>query len=291
GDYARADLAWRDASSPEYAGCSVDRSGKVAAIKNLARFSNFSEGLCQTLEKGYTGKTGFVDPLGNLLVPYIFHGANNFNSGRAIASVLSPGASGEKIWDYEFVLIDESGRELRQIGLSGTSVANWSDGLAACLPEGKDKDDRYCYVDHNGSIIVKAPKGVSYDFSEGLASFTERKNDNYAAGFFDKSGKIVIAPQFSFAGSFSEGLAAVQQDDRWFYINKEGQRVISLPGDCSKARPFSHGLAAVQLGGEKKEDEFGDLTINGGNWGYIDHSGKLVIQAEFSGAYTNGSWS
>ncbi len=48
-------------------------------------------------------------------------------------------------------------------------------------------------------------------------------------------------------------------------IDKTGKTIFAVPG-CSSALPFSEGLAAVQIAGR---------------WGFVDHTGKLVIPAQF----------
>lgn len=59
------------------------------------------------------------------------------------------------------------------------------------------------------------------DFEEGLAAV--QQNDKW--GFIDRTGKIVIAPQYDDAFGFSEGLANVQQNGEFFSINKQGERM------------------------------------------------------------------
>ena len=74
---------------------------------------------------------------------------------------------------------------------------------------------------------------------------------------------------------FSEGLAAVQFQDKWGYIDKNGMSVIPFTYD--QAMSFSEGLAAI-----KENDK----------WGFIDPKGAIVVSAQyksvqpFSGGYT-----
>ena len=88
------------------------------------------------------------------------------------------------------------------------------------------------------------------------------QNDKY--GYINKTGQIVINPQFGYVFGFSEGLAPVrignESGSKWGYIDKSGMYVINPQFD-GISRPFSHGLAMVDIGN---------------TWGYIDKSGKYV---------------
>lgn len=67
---------------------------------------------------------------------------------------------------------------------------------------------------------------------------------------------------------FGEGLAPAKIRDKWGYINQFGEFIISP--DFDFAKPFSQGLALVNIGGKFKEDkEQGKTYFIGGKWGYI----------------------
>ena len=130
-------------------------------------------------------------------------------------------------------------------------------------------------------------------------------------GFMDKTGKIVISPQFDSTlnedgVTFSEGLAAVYVGDKWGYIDKTGKFVI--PPKFKQTFPpslFHEGLAQVEI--EEGKSSFIDRTgefvkalqfikqrtvfseglarINKGDKiGFVDKTGKFVIEARFDEA-------
>ncbi len=76
-----------------------------------------------------------------------------------------------------------------------------------------------------------------------------------------------IQPQFEWAGSFSEGLAAIKQNGKYGYINKQGQLVIQLQFD--NANSFSEGLAFIYQNGQ---------------FGFINQQGQWIIQPQFTNA-------
>lgn len=78
---------------------------------------------------------------------------------------------------------------------------------------------------------------------------------------------------YSAFGDFGDGLAAVQQDGKWGFINREGALVI--PAQFQETNGFAEGKAAVRLDGY---------------WGVIDTTGKLTVQPRYQDAhrYFNG---
>ena len=132
-------------------------------------------------------------------------------------------------------------------------------------------------------------------------------------GYMDKAGKIVISPQYYDAYPFKEGMARIQpwpvllsKAIRVYFIDKNG-RMLSNFKVYSNAQDFSEGLALVVVPGERGFgyiDATGNMAIpqddsheaggqfheglatikQGGKWGYIDKSGKMVIAPQFNEA-------
>ena len=69
-----------------------------------------------------------------------------------------------------------------------------------------------------------------------------------------------MANSFDYVGDFCEGLASVEKDDKWGYINTEGEQIVECKFD--DAYDFNEGFARV------KKD---------GKWGYINTKGCSVI--------------
>ena len=79
-------------------------------------------------------------------------------------------------------------------------------------------------------------------FSEGLASV--RVDDRY--GFINKSGQVVISPQFKMASSFHDGLARIEVNGKVGFINKKGNFQIEPKFEI--AGDFTEGLSLVGIG-------------------------------------------
>ncbi len=106
-------------------------------------------------------------------------------------------------------------------------------------------------------------------------------NSEKGSGIMDCSGNWIVEPSETrngyFSGPMVNGLApfydASQIATPFSYINLDGE--IAFDGNFRLAVPFSDGLAAVLV-----EDQ----------WGFIDTSGKFVIEPRYSGTYI-GSFS
>jgi hypothetical protein len=120
-------------------------------------------------------------------------------------------------------------------------------------------------------------------------------------GYIDRTGKVIIEPQYKLAAEFSEGLAAVYAGGEWVedkgygrkvpkggkfgYIDTTGKLVIEARFDL--AERFSEGLAAVNLGGRWHPGPPGGMgpppPPPGGKWGFVDKTGRMVIETRFEG--------
>src|ERR1017187_750385 len=175
------------------------------------------------------------------------------------------------------------------------------------------------YVDHNGKYVVYPKYKNAGIFRNGMAPV----QDVFGKwGYIDKQGRYVIQSKFSYANSYSDGLAFVRSSDgKGSFINSAGDVVILEQPSAPwiEVRAFSYGFAPVKMTQregyvQKNMWLFIDKTgkpmnsslyfdareFSGGlaavkvtpyRWGFIDQTGRLVIQASFSaveGAFTDG---
>jgi hypothetical protein len=150
------------------------------------------------------------------------------------------------------------------------------------------------YIDKTGKFVIP-PNKFTYteslegaeNFSEGLAVVvpkTKRKGDPELYGYIDKSGKIVIPAKFEGAYPFSSGIAVVgvrvksgkEQGTRFTIIDRQGKFILDNPNAYADERLLAtEGLSAIAI------DE---------KWGFVDVTGKFVIQPQFSkiGMFADG---
>jgi WG containing repeat len=99
----------------------------------------------------------------------------------------------------------------------------------------------------------------------GSASSSELFASAFSSAFFDSIPALPPKPP-----AFSHGLRAAWQSGRVGYQNADGAWII--PAKFTAARPFSQGLAAVQVGE-------GESSV----WGFIDTLGHWRIEPQFVG--------
>jgi WG containing repeat len=227
-----------------------------------------------------SGKYGYIDHEGNVLIPPKFIWADDFWRGLGTVYVCG-----------RYVSIDRSG-ELHPLRIA-------ADGHL----EAKEKDSKFGFVDASGQFRIPPAFDEVLPFSDGLAAV--RVGEKW--GFVDASGRMAIKPRFKSAFYFRDGVGVAETEDPGFaLIDKSGAVIVTgfvyvdlvsdgrvpasrgkksgfldlrgrvaIPFDYGQVSSFSGGLAAVEKG-EK--------------WGYVDHDGKVVIPFEFdrAGQFGNG---
>jgi hypothetical protein len=253
----------------------IDSTGKVMIEPMFINVESFSNGVCRVVIGGY--KQAFVDIKGNIVfqpknyttnfserlaqtkndgsVAYIdLKGKVVIKTQYPYGDIFKEGIA--KIWTSDSSrYIDIEGKIIFKLG--GMGHSGFSEGLAAVRINGEN-----VYVNKQGKVEINSldKEWACFDFSEGLAKVTT-PGVNHKSGFIDLSGKLVIPMKYSIVGSFSEGLTYFSEDDRWGFMNKKGEIVISPIYEDIDLNGFKGGLCRV------KET---------GKWGYIDKMGKFI---------------
>ncbi|MEH7255541.1 WG repeat-containing protein [Neobacillus niacini] len=158
-------------------------------------------------------------------------------------------------------------------------------------------------INSDGYFIVKPKYDTINSFSEGRATVI----DNEGFKVIDEIGKVITRKAYSFIGDYKEGRAVVANTNEhgeylYGYLNRRGNIVIPLSYEL--ASDFKDGIAIVK----NKEGSYAliDLTgkivnsyhyemvddyregmlsfrkSNQEKWGYMDESGKMVIEPQFT---------
>lgn len=160
---------------------------------------------------------------------------------------------------------------------------------------------KWGFIDKTGKMVIEPQfDDVLRDQYGGCFPYTHRLFKNFSEGlcavrvgnkwgYIDKTGNFVIAAKYDNAGTFSEGLGCVRLGAKCGYVDKTGKLVLPLQFDAyeqsNSARSdnpdwdftsslvekfgFSEGLAVSRKNGKE---------------GYIDRSGKFVIEPTFLSA-------
>lgn len=240
-----------------------------------------------------SGKAGYIDRDGKIIIPLKFDEARNFADGVASVRV------GDD-WGY----IDGTGKFV--ISPQFFQAGSFNDGIASVgvwFPRKKVVDNKvgfYSYIDKTGKLITKKQYGVAFAFSEGVAQVL---TDDYKHGIIDRTGEILFYFDIYNAG-FRNGLAMFKTngnmpDTRIGYIDKTGKAVIAA--SYLAGQDFSEGLACVSSEkGAGFIDNKGTTAVDfhynacgsfsdglasvlvGGLVGFIDRTGKVVVQPNFN---------
>lgn len=271
----------------------IDKQGNTVITLNKGeRMGSFSEGLACIYKND---SVGYINKNGELVIPYF-----SAYRGDAFCGGLAPIEVTKRSTQY----IDKNGNII--IPLKPHRCYGYKDGLFIIRPSNSD----YGLMDTKGNIVVPE-KYYSIDgLSEGLCVAVMRKEERSASGFSVKilsgfvdviNGTETIPPQYEKARPFSEGLAAVRMQDKWGYINKQGQLVI--PYKYKEAYDFYETFAYVKTdvgydiidkqGNTIKSlpnfEYFGEQFCEGlaviklnGKWGYIDIYGNSTFNPKAS---------
>jgi hypothetical protein len=173
-------------------------------------------------------------------------------------------------------------------------LSDFSDGLALSA-----KDNKYGLIDKTGLEIVPPVSSERFYFSEGLARI--KKGGKW--GYIDKTGKEVIPFIFDYThSSFVDGLAIVEKNDKFGVIDKNGKNIIPLIYDYIAGydnffhvRNSKKKYGLSDKNGKKitpiiYEDIgyfFSENLIKvrkNGKYGYLDNSGRVIIDFKFDDA-------
>jgi hypothetical protein len=226
----------------------------------------------QTLfpQKNRSGKWGYVDEQGTVVIPYQYRIATGFDSLAAVYGQRSTLAKLAQTDDSQWGFIDQTGKEVippeydaiyYAYNFSCTDTA----GREVILSELRSSIHFNSDMEANKARLelkYKLPlKSHTIIFGEGLAAV--KLNQHW--GYMDRKGREVIPFKYGWAGIFTkDGLAKVYSEG-FGYIDKTGREVI--PTKYDKLGDFSEdGLAPAMLNGK---------------WGFIDKAGQEVIPFKY----------
>jgi len=178
--------------------------------------------------------------------------------------------AGGKVWGYA----SETGEMI--IPAKYKKCFYFSEGLAAV-----NESKAYFFIKPDGSILntkikdfrlAKASLFGLQGFSDGMVQV--KKGDKW--GYLNKNGELAIDAIYDKATLFNDGFAIVKKGEDFFVLSKDGEETKVDASNIKGFKPFSEGLAV--------------LNTEGGKTGFINTSGKVVIEPKFvsTGYFVNG---
>lgn len=226
-------------------------------------YGSFADGRAKFWVGDITGRGGYIDKTGKLVIDVQFRFMHDFSEG--LASVDFQGR--RCIFDLYGEVVLRLPNEYGARGfVEGRSVVEFVDA---------DGRWRRGFIDRYGKEIVPPEYGGANDFSDGLAVVWRAiDKSRYRYGFVGLDGKIRLPLEFDFAESFGDGRAFAVKDGRTLLIDREGQTLRELAFDSSEYRisQFREGLASIYRFDER--DPFDDQHRAAG---VIDVDGAIVV--------------
>lgn len=228
-------------------------------------------------ENETTGKWGYKDQHGKIIITAKYDFAFDFSEGLAVVNI---GGMDDGSWGF----VDKTGKEI--VPLKYAYAYNFKEERAAVT----DFNDKHGYIDKTGKQVIPLKYDRAEHFSEGLAAV--KLNGKW--GFIDKTGREIISPKYDLPPyDFSNGKALVAQNDRMFYIDKTGKEISNQPVSNKetpnnnnnnnnstreiKGNPNTSGIAAPAT---QAQEPFKDATT--GKYGYKDQKGNIVIEPKYA---------
>lgn len=242
----------------------IDKSGNFVIKPQFVTASSFHEGLAHVVDP----RGSFIDKSGNFVIKKTYYVAGDFTEGLASAAVPKPGSSwadvnrpgDQLLYGY----IDKTGNFV--IPPKYKAALDFSEGLAAVMPQNSKS---WGFIDKHGTMVIPARFSIGLDdmdrdlpsFRHGVALVTAESGK----AIIDKTGTALDKAKADKIKSSleydEEGFKPISENKHRGYINKRGD---VIGADFDLVTPFHEGLALVRIPGSK--------------WGFIDRSGKFIVE-------------
>jgi hypothetical protein len=220
----------------------MNRKGEVNLMPEYDELKALDNVGFMKMQKG-SGK-GILDSLGKVIIPPLYTQVDYLENTQNKYFLLTKRA-------VRYGFLDSTAQVC--IDLQFQKVGDFHEGRAMVgkdslvsyqvgKSEVKRQEIRYTFIDTKGELIHPFAFQAVRDFSEGLAAV---KLDN-RWGYINAQGQIVIKPQFTQAGDFHEGRAWIRQsrEEGFRYIDSEGN--IKTEIQFSEAKNYQFGVAIAR---------------------------------------------
>ncbi len=246
----------------------INRKGVQVGSQSFTQIQPFSEGLAVVKDKnGY----GYIDTLGRMVIPAIYHKAGSFSQGRA--AVYKEGACG---------YLSHNGES--KVPFSYTRCQDFADGRAVVF-QGMRKAG---LIDTSGQLVLEPSINRILEFSEGVGLV---RDEQYRFYFITEQASMYNT-YYQKASGFSHGVAVVQVNGKWGIINRRGMEVVAPK--YSQIEAFENGYAKVKVEGFNGLSNLKGQLIVGPDFEYIRYAGDGVFRVEQGDKIgyfdTTGNW-
>lgn len=255
--YKIVDIEIKKEASGKWGYCNA--SGALVIPVQFANTTFFNEGMAAVQ---IDGKWGFIDTKGKVIVKPVYDTVGYFSQGLAVVAK-----------DGNYGYINLKGDEV--IKLKYVNAAAFGKGYARVSEKftGKNRTSIGRLINLKGEVLT----GIKYDVesfvSDNLASFSStdsKSEDPFIYGLINTKGHVVAQPIYKEIFSFSDGLAKVMiyKKDKVFneynpnygFIDINGKEIVKV--ELAKAESFSSGMAVIARFDDKDDGELDHALIN-----------------------------
>ncbi|MGI4863576.1 MAG: WG repeat-containing protein [Janthinobacterium lividum] len=238
-------------------------------------------------------KRQLLDTRGHLLSPFFFNRIEAPSNNRLIVESTEQPRNAKGLLAFRPIGVLNSRGQFVIPYYRFRWISTFREGLAAALYQSSDdgRPEQQCIIDTTGRILAHLPPGQRFDqdersrFSDGTVTVrvTTRgtyPNDEAYPTAIDRTGRPLFRnPGFNHLSAFYHGRAWVQEDDKWYLINKQGERLIKAPIE-ELLRPESADEAPFFTGGVEP------VALTDSVYAALDSLGRIVRRVAIAIPYT-----
>ncbi len=213
----------------------IDETGRVLIEPRFEDASLFSEGLAYA---ALNGKYGYISKSGKTVIPFELDEAETFHEQTAVA-----------VKDDRWGLINRYNEVL--VPFEYDEISPPSENICVVT-----LNDRSAYLALTGKRLTGFDFDIAGDFDNGFA--IAGSDNKY--GVISSAGHFVIEPRYAHLSFLSNGFIKARGGDRWGIISLAGDTL--LPFEYEAIGDYSEGLA---------------LVAKNRKCGFIDERGRLAI--------------
>lgn len=211
----------------------IDKNGdEVANLgENVRRVYGFPYDGPAAYQDGKSGKYGYIDRDGKMVVQAKYDSWNVFCDGKALVEVKSQKGDEETVI---VKIINKNGKELGSFSKDKyTPLANvFTEGLLPVYRTGS-KERRLEYLNEKGEVELTVSKSecndnAYYNFVDGYAVF---KNSERHCGLIDRKGETIIRPKYQNLIPLGNKRFAAQKNQKYGVIDEEDNTIIDFDYD------------------------------------------------------------
>lgn len=252
----------------------IDKTGKEKVPLIYKQAASFREG--RGLVQQTNGMFGFLDAAGKVVIPFDYLEAGTFSEGLVWVFKGKEEMQGavvkRKVRTGKYGYINPAGEVV--IPFAYDKVTDFAKGKAKVEKDGRafliNKQGQE--IDENGKLITKGGTDTkktksAKNLSPVIKAYKEF-GDEGLYGLYNSAGELIVPHRYTWAMGGEKGIGVARDKNTFYIFNSRGEQTGSYESETIPL--FSEGLTTFTRDGRK---------------GYVDTTGKTVINNIYSDAY------